>query len=63
MVAQVQLTEQEEVIRQAADEADRREQWDLVRRRFAARPPDRKPCVAALCGAYEEATGTWIGCD
>jgi hypothetical protein len=63
MAAQRQLTEQEEEILQAAEEADYREQWDLVRRRFAAWPPDRKLCGASLRSEYEEETGTWIGCD
>ena len=39
------------------------EQWARLRKRWAARPQQDKPCGAELRRAYEEATGTLIGCD
>ncbi len=39
------------------------EQWARLRRPWTARPGEDKPCGAELCRAYEEATGTLIGCD
>jgi hypothetical protein len=44
---------------------DRYEQWDCLRRRLArkVKPASQCVCVAHLMQAYEEATGTRIGCD
>jgi len=39
------------------------EQCERLRRRFAPRPPAKTVSIADLCRAYEEATGTWTGCD
>jgi hypothetical protein len=45
--------------------AARSEQWDCVRRRLCVcqRPKADQVPVAEWCRAYEEATGTCIGCD
>lgn len=42
---------------------DHREQWECLRRRLAHLPRPAKVPVAEMIRAYEEATGTWIGCD
>jgi hypothetical protein len=39
------------------------EQWDLVHRRFGPHPHVKECCLADICQAYEEATGTMTGCD
>jgi hypothetical protein len=39
------------------------EQWDLLRRRLARQPRKEKVPVAEMIRAYEEATGTCVGCD
>jgi hypothetical protein len=40
-----------------------REQWEYVRRRRSCRARANKVPVREMCRAYEEATGTFIGCD
>jgi hypothetical protein len=50
-------------IRVALDVDRHEEQWEWLRKRLAARLQNKKPSVASLCQAYEEATGTCIGCD
>jgi hypothetical protein len=44
----------------AAEEA---EQWEQLRRRLARPPLRHGPDLAKLYQAYEEATGTCLGCD
>ena len=64
MLTQQQLTAYVEKMRRAAEGAEQRpEQWDWLRRRLAARPLAKPHWAAELCQAYEEATGTCIGCD
>ena len=64
MVAQTVFAECEEQVPQARERMDEgQEQWERVRRRLAPRPQAKRLCIADLCRAYEEATGTWIGCD
>jgi hypothetical protein len=46
---------------EAADEYQ--EQWDLLHRRLTPHPHAKEPCLADVCRAYEEATGTLTGCD
>lgn len=39
------------------------EQWQWLRRRLHRQPPQRRALVTQMIQAYEEATGTTIGCD
>jgi hypothetical protein len=39
------------------------QQWEWLQRRLAPRLPAHRLCLTELCRAYEEATGTLIGCD
>jgi hypothetical protein len=43
------------------DDAD--EQWRCLRRRLRRPPRQRGPTIRELQQAYEEATGTSLGCD
>jgi len=43
--------------------AEAAEQWERRRRRLAPPPARRVPDLAKLYQAYEEATGTCVGCD
>jgi hypothetical protein len=64
MVDQVQSWIEYAPLRGAGESRDpRNEQWDWLRRRLAVRLPDKKLCIAELCRAYEETTGTSTGCD
>jgi hypothetical protein len=49
----------------AASDADmdHAEQWECVRRRLRRAPAKRRPTRRDLYQAYEEATGTPLGCD
>jgi hypothetical protein len=64
MLAKVEMPIYDQAMWQSGEEADEfQEQWDLLRRRFAPRPHVKEPCLADICRAYEEATGTMTGCD
>jgi hypothetical protein len=39
------------------------EQWDWLHGQLASRLPDKKLSFAELYSAYEEESGTCIGCD
>jgi hypothetical protein len=45
------------------DVDDRRERWEWLRRRLSRPSGIKKVPVTAMYRAYEEATGTCIGCD
>jgi hypothetical protein len=51
------------VVRVVADMEERRAQWEVLRNRLAHLPRPVKVPVAEMIRAYEEATGTLIGCD
>jgi hypothetical protein len=64
MLAQADVVEYVEEMRRALEGAcEYRDGWDRLHRRLAPRPPERRVRIADLCRAYEEATGTWTGCD
>jgi hypothetical protein len=64
MITQVEVTEYAKQMRQAGDRAGQSpEWWDRLRRRLATRPHDDRHLAVEFCRAYEEATGTRIGCD
>jgi hypothetical protein len=46
---------------EAVDE--RRERWESLRRRLSRSPEPKKVPIAEMYRAYEEATGTCLGCD
>ena len=46
---------------EGADDAD--EQWRCLRWRLRRPPPPRGPTIRELQQAYEEGTGTLLGCD
>ena len=49
---------------EAVEEGEKRlEQWQHVRSHLPGRPKADKAPVAAMCAAYEAATGTCLGCD
>jgi hypothetical protein len=43
--------------------AERREQFEQLRKRLSHQSKGGMSCIAKMCQAYEEATGTCIGCD
>jgi hypothetical protein len=64
MLSRAEITAYAEEQVRAEEAADRSpEWWAWLRRRWAVRPSDRTPHLADMCRAYEEATGTCIGCD
>jgi hypothetical protein len=64
MIAQVEITSYVEARWRSGEEAEElQEQWNLVHRRFGAQPHVKECCLADVCRAYEEATGTMTGCD
>jgi hypothetical protein len=50
---------------EAIRDADREsvEQWEQLRRHLRRPPPPRRTTIRELYQAYEEATGTSLGCD
>jgi hypothetical protein len=51
-------------ILQAVEAVDQRRQRHAKGHEFVASLPDREPgSLAEVCRAYEEAAGTWVGCD
>jgi hypothetical protein len=63
MLGAVVVDDCEEILVVGEGVDEQQEQWDRLQRRLARRPQARKCLVADLCQAYEEATGTWTGCD
>jgi hypothetical protein len=64
MIASAEIKAYADEMRRMMDAADSYpELWDRLRRRWAAPHPAPRPPVAELCRAYEEVTGTWVGCD
>ena len=64
MLIQEEVTRYAEEMQRTVEGADERpEQCEWLRRRLAAQPQRKRPCVAELYRVYEEATGTRIGCD
>lgn len=65
MCAEFEIARYAEEIRRAVNgRADEnREQWDCLRRRLRPRPVEHKINLAEVYQAYEEASGTLIGCD
>jgi hypothetical protein len=63
MLTQEELAAYVEELRRAEETGEDLEQWERLRRRWAPRPQDEAPHIADLWRAYEEATGTRIGCD
>jgi hypothetical protein len=64
MLAEAQITAFADKMRRALAGTDEfPEQWARLRKRWAARPQENKPSRAELRRAYEEKTGTVIGCD
>jgi hypothetical protein len=51
------------VVRVVADMEEQRAQWEVLRNRLAHLPRPARVPVAEMIRAYEEATGTMIGCD
>jgi DNA-directed RNA polymerase specialized sigma24 family protein len=45
------------------DDNESVEQWQCVRRRMMQPPPKQRTTITQLYQAYEEATGTSLGCD
>jgi hypothetical protein len=64
MVTQAQIKTYVEEMRRAADGAGEwPERWEHLRKRLAPRSPSPSHLVTELRRAYEEATGTCLGCD
>jgi hypothetical protein len=63
MLAKAELTAYEKMLRSAEGVDEWREEWDRLHKRLAPRPPEKRLCIADICQAYEEATGTCVGCD
>jgi hypothetical protein len=64
VLAEVEITTFAERMRRTLAGVDEfPEQWARLRRRWADRPREQKHYGAELQQAYEEATGTMIGCD
>ena len=63
MLTQKELAVYAEERRRAEETGEDLGQWERLRRRWAPRPQDGTPHLADLYRAYEEATGTRIGCD
>jgi hypothetical protein len=62
MLATVELQEcLDGMTAEAPDE--RQEQWECLHRYLGHRPMEHKVRLTELYRAYEEATGTLIGCD
>jgi len=51
------------VVRVVAEVEERRAQWEVFRNRLPHLPRPARVPVAEMIRAYEEATGTWTGCD
>jgi hypothetical protein len=49
--------------RAVEDPGEEAEQWERLRRRLARLPARRGATATQLIQAYEEATGTCLGCD
>jgi hypothetical protein len=54
-----------DLLAEAVEDADREsiEQWQQLRRRLRRPPGPRRTTIRELYQAYEEATGTVLGCD
>jgi hypothetical protein len=63
MVGEVESLECAVILSVMEDIDESQEQWQRLRTRLAARSHEKRFCAADLCRAYEEQTGTWIGCD
>jgi hypothetical protein len=64
MLTQTELTVYAEEMQRPEEGANQNlELWKRLRRRWADRPPDKRPSLADIFRAYEEATGSRIGCD
>jgi hypothetical protein len=64
MLTQAEVTAYVEELRRTDDDVDQdARQWERRRRLWAGRPHDRAPHITDTCRAYEEATGSRLGCD
>jgi hypothetical protein len=64
MLTQAEVTAYVEEAWQTDDSPDAHpEQWERRRLRWASHHGDQTPHVVETCQAYEEATGSWLGCD
>jgi hypothetical protein len=64
MLTDVEITAFAQKMRRVLTGADEfPDNWARLRRRSTAQPRKQRPCGAELRRAYEEATGTEIGCD
>jgi hypothetical protein len=63
MLAPKESTAYEKILRSAQGMDERQQEWNRLHERLAPRPRAKQLCIAEICQAYEEATGTWVGCD
>jgi hypothetical protein len=64
MVTQAEVMAYVEEVRRTEERVESHpEQWEHRRRRWADRHTDHSPHVAETWRAYEEATGSRLGCD
>ena len=64
MVTQTEIKAYAEEMRRAVDGAGEcLERWERLRKRLAPRSPSPSHLVTELRRAYEEATGTCLGCE
>jgi hypothetical protein len=63
MDAKADLTAYEKLLRSAKGGDGWQQECNRLHKRLAPRPPAKQLSIAEICRAYEEATGTWVGCD
>jgi hypothetical protein len=63
MLASAELTAYAKILRSAEGVDEWCEEWERLHQRLAPRPPEKRLSIADICQAYEEATGTCVGCD
>jgi hypothetical protein len=63
MLTGAEVNAYEKILRSAEGVDEWLREWERLHQRLAPRPPEKQLCVAAICQAYEEATGTCVGCD
>ncbi len=54
---------EEDWVLEVEGEDETQEQWEVLRRRLSPPPQRQRVPVAEMYRAYEEATGTLVGCD